>query len=272
MRSVIDLISHVLETDRSYGKYAGLYLLALFALFLIKDKNESREGWFAGFSLTAAALAVCPVTVWLAVMKIRMSENFWELLWCIPAALTVSFAAAQICMLQKKGAGRLWLAAGCAALILFSGSVLPGSILPEKIPAFSGGNTLRPDPELDRAIETAASQREALGTDVVLLAPDDIMEKARAYDGGIRLLYGKDLWQTGLHTGVADEYSADLRILYEKMQTDYDHPDEVAETAGWLGCNVLILRQQLTEGGAQAERWELVEEIPDYCLIYRLRG
>ena len=165
---------------------------------------------------------------------------------------------------MQKGKKTFWgAAAACLILIVLSGTVLP---FKADVPKWKYA-----DRNVEKVLKTVSAQKQLYGGELLLLAPEKILERARAYDGGIRLVYGKDMWDSRANTSVADEYPQDIRLLYEKMQRDYEHPDAVADAAKWYGCDVLVLREKLSAQGTQASEWTLVEELEDY-IIYRFTG
>lgn len=180
----------------------------------------------------------------------------------MPIQLIIAYAAVTLCLHMAKGRKR---AAVPAAVILLI--ALAGSVLPYKTDLVKKKYIYREAEAALEIVERLAEEENG----AVLLAPDDIMKQARAYSADIFPLYGKDLWNKNANQSVADDYTTEIYELYELMKTDYSHPDEIAGLAREYGCNVLLLRERMTqEEKENRAAWEFVEEVPGY-LVYRLR-
>lgn len=264
MKEIAELIDHVLATEKLHGKYSGLFLLALLFLWMVpKDFSGRRGKKLALFALVQTCCILFVPLLLLIQRGLGFGENYWEYLWTVPILTVISYTAVELSAMQAEKK-RFWGAVlACLAVIALSGTVLP----------FKGDaqKWKYTDTDVTQVIKAVGEQKELYGGEVLLLAPEEVLERARAIDGGIRLVYGRDMWDTQANRAVADEYPQDIKLLYEKMQRDYEFPDEVADLAKWYGCDVLVLREKLTGSSRQAEEWSLVEEMPGY-VIYRYVG
>lgn len=264
MKEIIDLMNHVLTAERMQGKYAGLFLLSLLFLWMAPKDFSGRKGKKLALFAFVLLCLICFVPLLLVILKtIGFGDTFWEYLWVIPGLAVIAYTAVELCMMRKE---RKWFwsaASACMLLILLSGTVLPfQSDVPKQ---------KYTDRSAERVLAVVSSQKELYGGEVLLLAPEEVLEKARAYDGDIRLVYGKDMWDVQANTAIADDYSQDIRLLYEKMKQDFAYPDEAADSAKWYGCDMLVLREKLTPGSVQEQEWMLVEEVSGY-VVYRYIG
>ncbi|NLL79435.1 MAG: hypothetical protein GX234_06555 [Clostridiales bacterium] len=264
MKEIIDLIRHVMYAEKTHGKYIGLLLLALLFLWMAPKEFSGRRGKkLALFTVVLICFVFCVPFLYLIFRTTGFGQNFWEYLWTVPALAVIAYVAVELCMMQKSRASFLGTLGACLIGIALSGTVLPFKGEVEK--------WKYADQNVETVLATVSAQKDLYGGELLLLAPDEILERARAYDGGIRLVYGKDMWDVRANTAVADDYPQDIRLLYEKMQRDYEYPDEVADCAKWYGCDVLVLREKLSQGSTQGKEWKLVREIPGY-IVYRYVG
>lgn len=264
MKEIIDLIGHVLSTERMQGKYTGLFLLALLFLGLVSKDYSGRKGKKLALYAFIQLCVIGFVPLLFLILKVTgFGANYWEYLWTLPILGVVSYAAVELCAMQKEKKAFWGAVMACLILIVLSGTVLP---FKADAPKWKYANR-----NVEKVLKIVSLQKELCDGELLLLAPEEILETARAYDGGIRLIYGKDMWDSRANTSVADEYPQDIRLLYEKMQRDYEYPDAVADSAKWYGCDVLVLREKLTAGGTQAAQWTLVQELGDY-VVYRYTG
>lgn len=264
MKEIIDLIGHVLSAERMQGKYTGLFLMALLFLWLVPRDYSGRKGKkLALYSFVQGCMIGFVPLLFLILKGIGFGANYWEYLWTLPLLGVIAYAATELCAMQKEKKAFWGAVAACMLLIALSGTVLP---FKADVPKWKYA-----DKSVERVLETVSSQKELYDGEILLLAPEEILERARAYDSGIRLVYGRDMWDTRANTFVADDYPQDIRLLYEKMKQDYERPDEMADAAKWYGCDVLVLRERLTDDGTQAAEWTLVEKIEGY-VIYRYTG
>jgi len=96
----------------------------------------------------------------------------------------------------------------------------------------------------------------------VLWAPTDILEYARALDGTVCLLYGRNMWDAALNAYSYDSYGEKEEALYEWMSqvektgmAEIMTEKECLDMAGELGVTHMVL-----PGGLQPQVLEAVEE------------
>ena len=58
-------------------------------------------------------------------------------------------------------------------------------------------------------------------------------------------------------------------ILYEQMKADYEHPDTIAALAVDMQCNILVLRERISEDALRQYGWKKTEDIPGYAVYCR---
>lgn len=268
MSETTALIRQALEAEGAAGKYMGLYCLSIFILWVLyqhrnpeKEMISTKDGAVLCYGLTAL-ISICfwPV-VWLLCMKTAVISDYMDMLLLLPLLPMIAYAAVQLCEAQHT-VQRKWMCIGSCVLLI----ALSTTVLPYQSPALKAKYA---DRNVKAVIEAVIAQKAELDEPVVLLGQQEIMESARRYDGEIELLYGKDMWMPTANTAVADLYPQDYVYLYERMKTDYQYPEEMAQLAERFGCNVLVLREKLSPHTAEYDRWQLAAQIPGY-VVYRI--
>lgn len=125
----------------------------------------------------------------------------------------------------------------------------------------------------------------------VLVAPNEVLEYARSYDGDLRLIYGRDMWQPALKAYTYHTYDEAACQIYEWMQNQplnyFDVSDEELEKyqaqidqaafqlIGSTSCNTLVLPHAVYErvwtnvGLDGMSGFEMEEETSEYVVLTR---
>lgn len=254
MQETMKLFSQGWEQEAASGKYVGLFLIALFYLWFRNKKHEP----LTLFALISTLIVLNPLLFWCFTKVFPTIGDYGKFIWIIPIPLIIAYVAVDTYSYKKPAI----IGFISFALII----AVSGTFLPYKADA---AKWKYQKDYLERALNVVENQEEYYHQEIILLAPDDMMATARAHSENIYPLYGKDLWMKEANAEVADDYSPEIYQLYEKMKVDYTIPNEIANYAEYYGCNILVLRENITEElGPSYKKWELVEEIPGY-LIYR---
>ena len=150
---------------------------------------------------------------------------------------------------------------GAILLICMAGTVLP----------FRGDCTKKADipsgdVEILNRIEELAEDCEK---EAVLVAPQNVMERARLHNTKIVLPYGKDLWQENCNREIADVYTDKEILLFEQMKTDYMQPDTIAVMAAEMHCNILVMRERMSEEVLIRGGWKEADDVTGYAVYYK---
>lgn len=228
-------------TAEDSGRTWGLALLALLAFYLVREKTKKkwkkREAVFLSFALVTGIVSGS-------------------------ALLILAAAYAGTCMWSVAGewkrGGKVF--AGFLILICMTGTIYPfGSEAVKK------GQVPQAEEELLDKIETLA---QAYKGEVMLLAPEHVMERARIQSGAIILPYGKDLWYENCNREIADVYTEEELILYEQMKLVDIQPDTVAAMAAQMRCDILVLPEEMSAEAMRQHGWREEETLAGgviYC-------
>lgn len=224
-------------TEKILSRF-GLLLVAVIGYYLVMERTKKK--WKPGEILVVAIcllLGFFPETA--------------------AAAIGISVIGALLYRIAlQRGRGKRALA-GFLLLSCLAGTVIPfGGVAVMKESLDKG------DVEAVEAIGELAKENGQ----IVLLAPDKVMERARLNSPRVHLVYGKDLWIEKCNREVADLYSDELVFLHEQMKTDYLQSNAIAAMAKDTDCNVLVLREKMEDNIAIQYGYRLWKEVTDYAI------
>lgn len=226
------------------GKLAALLLVSLFLLWIYYEKTEKKE--FLIYTTIAAACCILPMTAAaLMLYQTRIFDYRW--IWSIvPLTAMAGFGMTvflsdilQSCIQRNRMKGILTILLLLAAVLLCGG-------LGEK-PRNTDAEEQR-----NRAERILAEvQAQMQDRELFLWAPQEIMQYARAYDGSIRLIYGRNMWDGTLNAYIGSGYSPEIYAMQQwmddrcaKEEEDIEEKapvQEFFETAVTAGVNCILL-------------------------------
>lgn len=238
------------------GKLVALLLIALL-LFWFWKKDAWKKYRRLFFYTTVATIAcVCPIT---AAVLMAYQTKFYDYQWIwtyVPMTIVIAMAGTLmwIALTQKAAGTRLgmWKKLGVTLVmagLLYSCGSLGNSVWDVQAKAEGLAQT--------RKILDVITQ-EGQKTDIVLWAPREIMEYARALDGNIRMPYGRNMWDHALNGYSYDTYGETEIAMYTWMTTAEETGMGVV-CSDWLvqtGVNQVLLPKnllpELVDGWAEA--------------------
>lgn len=197
------------------GKLAALFLAAL--IFLWMRRRETGNGG-SSLRLYATVMAVCCICPLTAAVLMKYQTRFYDYQWIwsmVPMTLTIAWAGTLLCSQTADrwdggpGSGRK--CAGLAA-VMIAVFYLCGSLQGE---VWDAGQEAEKRQKTERVLEVLT--QDGQNTDIMLWAPGEIMEYARALDGHVRLPYGRNMWDKALNAYSYDVYGTAETTLYEWM-------------------------------------------------------
>lgn len=225
------------------GKMAAPLLVSLLFLWTYYEKAGKRE--FLTYTTVAAACCILPVTAAaLMLYQTRIFDYRW--IWSIvPLTAMAGFGmtvflveALPDCVQKNRVKGTL------AALLLLAAVLLCGGLGEKPRNTDSAEDRSRAEGVL------AEAQARMPGRELVLWAPREIMEYARAYDGSIRLVYGRDMWDGVLNAYVGSGYPPEIHAMQQWMDDGCREEEgraeeaqvrDFLETAAAAGVNCILL-------------------------------
>jgi len=199
----------------SDGKFAALLLVALLLLWFGQKEIRDKYKGLVWYTTIMTIVCICPVT---AMVLMKYQTKFYDYQWiwnAVPVTVVIAFTVTVFwsSMMEKyeKTNQHMWKKIGITfllvALICVSGSMKE---------SVTGTNQDVEGREATAMILEKISET-GQNTDSTLWAPEEIMEYARALDGRVRLLYGRNMWDAALNAYSYDVYGQEQVALYEWM-------------------------------------------------------
>lgn len=195
----------------SGGKLAGLFLAALVYLWLSGKWKAHKTLFFYAVSITLCCILPLTAAV-LMLYQTRFYDYVW--LWSLaPVTAVTAWAAVEVTeRLTADTRISKWK-------IRFPVTVLLLMIL-----ALSSGTVKSVfDPEKERqerqqAWEVLETLEKNQDGEICLWAPREILAYAREFDGSVKLLYGRNMWDYSLDAYSYDIYPNEMRELFLWME------------------------------------------------------
>ena len=226
------------------GRRWGMLLIAAVALYLVRERTGKK--WK---KREIALLIAC------LLLSLISGSPF--------AVLGTAYAMTVIWGVAEEWKKGVPMFVGFLILICMTGTVLPFQAdIPRNAYVSSQEREIQ-----DKILFLA----EKYKGDVMLVAPETVMERARLESGSILLPYGKDLWRDGCNREVNSIYGYEEKalILYEQMKVDYKQPDTIAAMAADLQCDILVLREKMSEEAMRQYGWQRAGDVTGYAVYCR---
>lgn len=200
--------------------------------------NKDRPGRVLLLSASmAVALAALPFSAVLLMMyQTRFYDYEW--IWALaPVTLMIAYGGTLVYMdcYERYWKGQ-WLRPVAWAAFWLAVLALCGSL---------GGSAQESGeiPQRQKTQELVDYLEETGDTkDICLWAPRELMEYVRTLDGGITLIYGRNMWEDAVKAYSYDVYEPEVVRLYEWMERpEADTAGECFRMAAALGVNVIVL-------------------------------
>lgn len=213
------------------GKMAALLLVSLLLLWTYYEKIEKKE--FLIYTTIAAACCILPMTA--AVLMLYQTRIFdYRWIWSIvPLTAMVGFGMVVFlrkilpdCVQRDRVKGIL------ATLLLLAVVLLCGGMGEKPRNTDNAEQRNRAERIL---VEVQARMQDR---ELFLWAPQEIMEVARAYDGSIRLIYGRNMWDHSLNAYVGSGYSPEMHAMQQWMDEGCTGTEEDTEESTEEGAPV----------------------------------
>lgn len=174
-----------------YGKYPALLLLVLVVFWFFSDRK--REPVLLGYTTIMTVCCIFPLT---AALLMQYQTKFYDYQWVwnyVPLLIVVAFAGTLV-----LGHCRKWAAALVMLVIILLCGRLTDPLAEVKTDWQQTAATEK--------VVTAIAEAETEET-IMMWAPKEVMAAARVYAPGIKLLYGRDLWDASLGAYTYDTYT-----------------------------------------------------------------
>lgn len=245
----------------SDGKFAALLIIALLFIWLRQKEIRGKYKGLIWYTTIMTIVCICPIT---AMVLMKYQTKFYDYQWiwnAVPVTIIIAFAITifWLSMMEKYGKtyGHNWEKIGMT-LVLIAVICVSGGMKNPVDAMESHGEERKATAMILEKIGEAGQMGEC-----TLWAPKEILEYARALDGRVRLLYGRNMWDEALNAYSYDVYGQEKVALYEWMNrveeigAEEDMAGRVClDTAKELGVTHVVLPK-----GTVPEVLEVAEEM-----------
>jgi len=282
------------------GKFAALLLVVLLFLWL---RRGHRNKTLLIYTTVAALLCIFPMS---AAFLMQYQTRFYDYEWIwsiVPVTMMIAYGITVFLgnrwenyekEVRQKGNTvtkklfweNLAVTAGVVAVVLLCGRL--GN------PVFVAKEEASERQWAKTALEDAIKRKQVLDEQVqnegnqglVLWAPQEVMAYARAYDGNIRLVYGRNMWDKSLMGYSYETYDDVEESLYLWMSSVEAYPNQscrefleggisCVEAAAEKGVNCILLpgdtaRENVEALGAAIGR--KVEAVEGYYVFWMMEA
>jgi len=215
--------------------YLALFLAAMLYLYVAKEEKQP----FYKYGVLSAILVLFPLA------KALLNKSFqgfyeaqaWQ--WLLPVWGVIAFAGVIIFDKQRDGRNRFMVIVAVCLVFLLCGLWSQD---------YLKKNDNENKTEIEDIYDLILSQNRE--KEILLVGPQEIMENARAYDGRILTVYGKDIWDTDLDYAFYDSYDEWVYSLAEHMNEPMEKTEEdfFTEISRSGATHVVFGKENLTFG------------------------
>lgn len=255
-----ELVSFFQGTEQD-GAYWGIGLLAVLFCLIHGGRERKYRQLVAGAMCVVVVFLLNPVTACLYERIFGVAYPISLASLAVPLLPFISYAGTMLIAGNVEGRplrDRVVLVAGVALIIMAAGTMVPLG----GVKRADQGDVVVDvaDERCMNAVLDAAKELQGAGQEPLLIAPKEIMENIRRYDGGIRLIYGRDLWQTDALTYLHEAYPEDIVILCQRMESADVNVAQTVEMALSYGCNLVVCKEMLSDEFMEYRHLELYYE------------
>lgn len=197
------------------GKIAALLLVGILLFWFAGKRLKKSYAVLGVYTTVMTVLCICPLT---AGVLMQYQTKFYDYPWIwgyVPVtvfiALVLTVVWCGVLQRYEKQKNKTWKCVGFT-LVLFAVVCLCGHV--ENVV----WNHAEEEAKYEEAVQVLEAFPHEEGTEIVLWAPQKIMEYARMIDGSIKLPYGRNMWERALNAYTYDVYGEKEIILYEWMK------------------------------------------------------
>lgn len=189
------------------GKLPAILMAVLLYLWLAGGWKRQKELYF--YTILITLLCIFPVT---AMVLLLYQTKFYDYEWLwslVPMTVVIAWGITEFLAERWKGFSLSRWKQGIPVTVLLLAVLVLCSGLGRTKNSWNEEQIKRrkADEVIDRVLELQDG-------DICLWAPREIMEYTRERIGGLRLIYGRNMWEEALNAYTYDTYSQEIQELY----------------------------------------------------------
>lgn len=219
------------------GKLTALLLIALLILW----KYYRREGAYALGFYTAGMTILCiipPTAAILMVYQTRFYDYQW--IWSmVPMTIVIGMGVVVVEQtaleeFRKKAPVSALIATVAIGVLFLLCSNMGRTSMDKEAAVESRRHVL----QVLQQTKECAGEKELL-----MVAPKDVLEHVREYDGSIQLLYGRNMWEDSLNAYTYDTYDSQVCLVYEWMEESTEQKELQDAASRTAACADTLLEK-----------------------------
>ena len=201
----------------SAGKLMAILLAALLYLWMGEKQDRKRENvTLLRYTSVMAVCCILPVT---AALLMLYQTRFYDYLWVwslVPMTAVAAWAGTELLHQCWKGFRWDQWRKGLPVSLLLLAVLALCSGMGSK--GFDRTEELQRRTEAKQVLTELLEQTEGGLEGTLLWAPREVIEYAREFDGSLKLLYGRNMWDAALGAYSDEAYSLEVQNLYLWME------------------------------------------------------
>lgn len=228
MQGILDTMLLVFDQVKECGSYLILLLAALYVLYRV---NVKKNQWLICYAVLCLVF-VCanPFLVLILAKAFPVLGSYETFLLFAPILFYIPLAVVELFEKIYDWKQAALLLVGILLVIGISGN-LYGLYQNDTANAPHYGK------EQKEMVEWISEKQPAF-----VAADETLLPFLRIKAPQIPLLYGRDLYQSGMDLGIIDVYGEELLHFYEAMKNPKDTLQDILATADLYGCDMVVIQ------------------------------
>lgn len=252
------------------GMYTGVFFVAMLFLWLVcyekfaakteGKKTDGRKGLFL-YALAMTVLVLCPVSAFFLLKYQTAFFTYSQLFLLIPMTPVMAWAFTEAVTvvlgkmpvkLSKTSKRSAQVPEVLAVIVVAFVLFMAGNVSVASEPTAATENDKKIPAGVLEVLKELCDGETDLEKELIL-APDEVLEYARAYSADIKLLYGRNMWQKELNAYTYDTYAPELEEVHawlnpkeweESVVSDNLTAKQAFDVIKLYGATVLVLTKE----------------------------
>jgi len=242
MASAVNGMQQALEMAGGSVGFTALFLAGMLSLWYSKYENKPETGYLFWYALIMLIILINPFYIAFINRYAPSLAKNNIFLWILPVVPVIICCAVRAVGILENWQKKIMFAVGLVALLVLAAAT---SYSASNVSIRKNSNST----EAERQVfEYLSAELEASGASGFLIwGENTIMESARIYDGRFRLIYGKDMWMSDCLALTGTQYSDELVMAYNGMNSELIEVNVLLDIAYSYGCDAVVLYSEKIE-------------------------
>ncbi|MBR1470892.1 MAG: hypothetical protein IJ600_04535 [Lachnospiraceae bacterium] len=240
MSNMLEAIQHAFTLAGGTPGLSALFLAGLIALWYGKEGQKNDTRMLFHYALVMLLVIISPPYLYLTGRFFQGYTIDKMYLWLLPLTPVLLKVFSDATGALKKLHHRVLFVLAAAALLLLAGTTsysAEGWKLTEN-------SSYIPEETLSVLKRLQGIRREKGKEEILVWAPQDIMDYGRRYEGGLLFVYGRDLWLGPIDSEMHQIYDQTAHEAYAAMEDAVAHTKEIGKIAEAYQCDILVVSKE----------------------------